>query len=674
MDTLRMRQMNALPNIPWIGPMRARELEERAIGRVTRFLAPERGARLRASSGSRGAGVLGLVLVAVGALLLHDSAPRGFLRAPAMPAAGEAGDSEMSRTRSLMAGVLGAGVLAGGASAQLNAEFTAWGNNTYGQCAIPSEPQLARIALGNLHSIGLTADGRVVAWGSDATAQCQVPPGIADAIQVAAGGWYLNSDQRGHSVALLRSGAVRAWGSNEYGQCDVPPTLASVVQIACGWAHTAALQLDGSVVVWGAGGFVSGDPNWGQAIVPADLGPASAIATKGCHMMVRRSDGTVRCWGRNTEGQCTLPAKLEFVTDIAAGSDHSVALTASGAVKCWGFNMHGQSDVPKGLGEVRAIAATLYGTLAVRADGQVIAWGQIDAPPKSLGESESIAAGGYHAVSMKPRDCNANAIRDSIELLTKRGFDDDGDTLLDTCEQTEPLPVLHDIVVTRGNIGPFPWPICGAWDSRTQVGDHLWDLWASRDGADGPWINRAEVPPGNPFSLGMTLKEGTNTIYCRMDQNGCTETLFSLNAWLDRAPAPSVSAQNSTPIAPYGGVIPGLTVNSSVNAAQTLVARSGAWTVRVSGFSMDSADDLVSPTSFASSGIADLVATVQLEVARACAGDVTGNGAVDGVDLAAVLGAWGTDGGGEFPCDVDHDGIVNGADLAQVLGSWGACP
>ena len=51
MDTLRMRQMNALPNIPWIGPMRARELEERAIGRVTRLLAPERGARLRASSG-----------------------------------------------------------------------------------------------------------------------------------------------------------------------------------------------------------------------------------------------------------------------------------------------------------------------------------------------------------------------------------------------------------------------------------------------------------------------------------------------------------------------------------------------------------------------------------------------------------------------------------------------
>jgi hypothetical protein len=57
-----------------------------------------------------------------------------------------------------------------------------------------------------------------------------------------------------------------------------------------------------------------------------------------------------------------------------------------------------------------------------------------------------------------------------------------------------------------------------------------------------------------------------------------------------------------------------------------------------------------------------------------CAGDVTGNGVVDGVDLAAMLGAWGTDGQGEFDTDVNDDGIVDGADLALLLGSWGSCP
>jgi hypothetical protein len=59
--------------------------------------------------------------------------------------------------------------------------------------------------------------------------------------------------------------------------------------------------------------------------------------------------------------------------------------------------------------------------------------------------------------------------------------------------------------------------------------------------------------------------------------------------------------------------------------------------------------------------------------AGCCPGDVTGGGEVNGVDLAAVLGAWGTDGQGKFDCDIDDDGIVTGADLAFVLGGWGPC-
>jgi hypothetical protein len=58
----------------------------------------------------------------------------------------------------------------------------------------------------------------------------------------------------------------------------------------------------------------------------------------------------------------------------------------------------------------------------------------------------------------------------------------------------------------------------------------------------------------------------------------------------------------------------------------------------------------------------------------ACPGDITGGGEVNGIDLAAVLGAWGTDGQGKFDCDVNGDGIVNGADLAAVLSGWGPCP
>jgi len=47
-------------------------------------------------------------------------------------------------------------------------------------------------------------------------------------------------------------------------------------------------------------------------------------------------------------------------------------------------------------------------------------------------------------------------------------------------------------------------------------------------------------------------------------------------------------------------------------------------------------------------------------------GDINGDGAVDGTDLAMLLGSWGTDGIG----DLNGDGIVDGDDLAILLGHW----
>jgi hypothetical protein len=56
-----------------------------------------------------------------------------------------------------------------------------------------------------------------------------------------------------------------------------------------------------------------------------------------------------------------------------------------------------------------------------------------------------------------------------------------------------------------------------------------------------------------------------------------------------------------------------------------------------------------------------------------CLGDVTDNGVVNGIDLAALLAAWGG-GKSQFDCDIDNDGSVGGSDLAIVLAGWGACP
>jgi len=63
-------------------------------------------------------------------------------------------------------------------------------------------------------------------------------------------------------------------------------------------------------------------------------------------------------------------------------------------------------------------------------------------------------------------------------------------------------------------------------------------------------------------------------------------------------------------------------------------------------------------------------ATLTLSAAVNCPADITGNGVVDGGDLAVVLGGW----GGAVTSDLNNDGTTNGADIAVILGAWGPCP
>jgi hypothetical protein len=69
-----------------------------------------------------------------------------------------------------------------------------------------------------------------------------------------------------------------------------------------------------------------------------------------------------------------------------------------------------------------------------------------------------------------------------------------------------------------------------------------------------------------------------------------------------------------------------------------------------------------------------LTAAEVSRLVKPCPGDIDENTVVDGVDLAIVLGRWGTMPKDYPRADTNGDGTVDGADLAQVLGTWGACP
>ena len=77
-------------------------------------------------------------------------------------------------------------------------------------------------------------------------------------------------------------------------------------------------------------------------------------------------------------------------------------------------------------------------------------------------------------------------------------------------------------------------------------------------------------------------------------------------------------------------------------------------------------------------GAADLIWTrffseivAQSPKCAPCPADIDRNGAVDGGDMALVLGAWGTT---NAAADLNGNGFVGAGDFSILLAAWGACP
>ena len=254
--------------------------------------------------------------------------------------------------------------------------------------------RLAGINAGGSHSVSVSSDGQVYAWGDNTHGQIgdgthtgrTLPTGTAAPADVL---FTQATAGRNHTAALDTAGRIWTWGDNSDGQLgrgtvggdDSTPGLAATgdtrfTQINAGDDHTIALDTAGHVWTWGndtygqlgrgAAGSATGTP----AIRPMPEGTPPGLAytqiqAGGNHSLAIANNGTLYAWGDDTYGQLgdnktgtttATPSPVHTPTGappsftwlyLAAGKDHTLAIATNTtanttAVYAFGSGQHGQ--------------------------------------------------------------------------------------------------------------------------------------------------------------------------------------------------------------------------------------------------------------------------------------------------------------------------------------------
>jgi len=213
-----------------------------------------------------------------------------------------------------------------------------------------------------------------------------------------------------HSMALTSNGQVWAWGYNHVGQLGTEtknlaqPTpiqvsgLPSIKAIAVGYYHSIALDTTGHLWTWGSnslGQLGTGSLNR-NSFVPIQLTgfQASAMAGGVDFTLALLLDGTVRAWGNNAKGQLAtgsttlafsrvpVPTQLVGISAIAAGASHGIAVKFNGSVNTavtWGDNSSCALGIGTSTPDFSATPLTVNGV-------------SIPGPAISAGKSFSVSA------------------------------------------------------------------------------------------------------------------------------------------------------------------------------------------------------------------------------------------------------------------------------------------
>ncbi|KAF0712239.1 Aste57867_4888 [Aphanomyces stellatus] len=238
-----------------------------------------------------------------------------------------------------------------------------------------------------------------------------------------------------HSAAVDASGRVYVWGQGEKGELGLgetikevhEPTLVDLLQevdivdISCGVHHTAAIDKEGRMYIWGYGGTSMSDnalgigPSTGKnstfpQLVETFIDEGVRLKAVDCgdsHTVALSADGEIWTWGRGDNGRLgngelislDFPEPVEFFDSmncvaIAAGRSFSLALREDGRVFGWGKNNHFQLGLEGGVLDITnameripieirgfedetvvKIAAGTEHAAALTASGKLFVWG-----------------------------------------------------------------------------------------------------------------------------------------------------------------------------------------------------------------------------------------------------------------------------------------------------------
>ncbi|CAI5480436.1 unnamed protein product [Closterium sp. Yama58-4] len=263
----------------------------------------------------------------------------------------------------------------------------------------PGETVVRSAAAGGLHSLAVSERGELFTWGyggfgalghgefTRRDVPCHVAPAdwLEEGVEIksaAAGG--------SHTLGLSTNGRVYAWGRDEgEGRLGIPHIVDAIGEegcvprpipvefpasqglprggislVACGGFFSAAVDCDGGVWTWG--GNHNGElGRAASGLVPARIttitAPITHLAAGGFHTLAVDDEGRVWSWGRGGSGQLgqhsllTQPVPRVVpglagvkIARVAAGSAWSAALSDEGQLFVWGKNADGQLGLGAG--------------------------------------------------------------------------------------------------------------------------------------------------------------------------------------------------------------------------------------------------------------------------------------------------------------------------------------